>query len=235
MKFDIGNVVKYSGEDLIFLIGCPGSRWSSVFLDLAKNEAVNTTEWREENKWDQPVQNVKGEHIKIGIHRGVYWGPGNTYGEGFDKLFAMSKPEILAEFMEPFENWDKIKVIKSHWFAYHIEYLQALFPKAKIVSCYANDIDSFYWWHKCGGWGMLFPNYTWYNDDSKMLEQIKEENYRILKFNRDRNVTFNLLSTNEFYKNLGLPASENSDEGKLKCEVAIYDGSYISNFGHIIR
>lgn len=235
MKFDIGNVVKYSGEDLIFLIGCPGSRWSSVFLDIAKNPAINTSEWREENQWDQPVQNVQGDLIKIGVHRGVYWGPGNQHGEGFDRLFTMSKAEILTEFMKPFENWDKIKVIKSHWFAYHIEYLQALFPKAKIVSCYANDIDSFYWWHKCGGWGMLFPNYTWYGDDLKMLEKIKEENYRILKFNRDKNVPFNLLSINEFYKNLGLPLSETNGEDKLKCEVAVYDGSYISNFGHIIR
>jgi hypothetical protein len=236
MKFDIGNIKKYSGEDLVLMIGCPGSRWSSVFLDIAKSPDVNTSEWCEENKWDQEIENVWGELIYIGVHRGVYWGPGNTYGEGFENLFNMSKAEILTEFMKPFENWDKIKVIKSHWFAYHIEYLQALFPKAKIVSCYANDIDSFYWWHKCGGWGMLFPNYTWYNDDSRMLEKIKEENYRILKFNKDRHVPFKHMSLGEFYSNLGLSLPlENTGKDMLKCEVAVYDGSYISNFGHVTR
>jgi hypothetical protein len=235
MKFPMDNVVKYDGSDLIFLVGCPGSRWSSVYLDLCKNPSINTSEWAPQNKWDMPIKDVNNEMIVIGSHRGVYWGPGNTYGKGFDKLFAMSKSEILAEFMEPFDNWDKIKVIKSHWFAYHIDYLHNLFPKAKIVSCYANDIDCFYWWHKCGGWGMLFPKYTWYDNDSRMLEKIIEENSKILKFNRDKHVLFNLLSINEFYKNLGLPLTETNGEDKLKCEVAVYDGSYLSNFGHITR
>jgi hypothetical protein len=234
-KFSVGNVKDYAGEDLIFLIGCPGSRWSSVFLSLSKNPAINTTEWREENKWDKPINDVNGNLIKIGVHRGVYWGPGQKHGQRFDRLYDLSKIEILTEFMEPFENWDGIKVIKSHWFAYHIDYLHALFPKAKIVSSYANDIDSFYWWHKCGGWGMLFPNYIWYENDSKLLEKIKEENYRILKFNKDKNVNFKLLTQSQFYANLGLPPIALETDPVLKCEVAIYDGSHMPNFGHITR
>jgi len=234
MKFHIDNITKYDGSDLIFLVGCPGSRWSSVFLELAKNPAVNTTEWLPENKWDMLIQNVDNDLITIASHRGVYWGPNNQHGQNFDRLFAMLKPEILSEFMEPFQNWDGIKVIKSHWFAYHIDYLHALFPKAKIVSCMANDIDCFYWWHKCGGWGMLFPKYTWYQNDSRMLEKIIEENSKILKFNKDKNTPFELLEISKFYEKMGIP-TENSDDTTLKCEVAIYDGSHLPNFGHITR
>jgi len=234
MKFHVDNVKRYTGEDLIFLIGCPGSRWSSVFLNLARNPAVNTSEWRNENEWDMPVINIHGELTHIGVHRGVYWGPGHEHGHKFDDMLSMSKAELLSEFMEPFEDWDGIKVIKSHWFAYQIDYLHNLFPKAKIVSCYANDVDSFYWWHKCGGWGMLFPNYSWYQNDTRLLEKIKEENYNILKFNKDKETPFQLLNQSEFYEKLGLPATTDEPVG-LKCEVAIYDGSHMPHFRHIIR
>jgi len=67
------------------------------------------------------------------------------------------------------------------------------------------------------------------------LEKIIEENSKILKFNRDKHVLFNLLSINEFYKNLGLPLPETNSEDELKCEVAVYDGSYLSNFWHVTR
>jgi hypothetical protein len=234
MKFNIGNVKSYGGEDLIFLVGCPGSRWSEVFLTLADNPAINTSEWRDHNKWDMPVETVQGDIIDAGKHRGVYWGPGQEFGGKFDKLLALSKTELLTEFMEPFDNWDKIKVIKSHAFAYNMDYVYNLFPKAKFIACYANDIDSFYWWHKCGGWGILFPSYSWYNNDSNMLSKIKEENYNILRFNKDKGILFNLLSTSEFYSKLGIDCSVDQDP-ILKCEVAIYDGTFMPNFGHIIR
>lgn len=82
---------------------------------------------------------------------------------------------------------------------------------------------------------MLFPNYIWYENDSKLLEKIKEENYRILKFNKDKNVNFKLLTQSQFYANLGLPPIALETDPVLKCEVAIYDGSHMPNFGHITR
>jgi len=235
MKFKIENIVKYKGEDLIFITGCPGSRWSSVYNSIALSPLINISDKVEKNCYHLSMLHVDGTIRKIGNHNASYWGPYQGQGHKFDNLNELSKSEILNELMKPFLNWDKVKIIKSHWFAYHLEYLHNLFPKAKIVSCYANDIDSFYRWHKCGGWGITYPKYTWYNNDSRMLEKIKEENYRILKFNKDRNVNFNLLSINEFYKNLGLPLSETDGEDKLKCEVAVYDGSYLPNFGHLTR
>lgn len=236
MKFSIDNVTKYAGEDLIFLTGCPGCRWSSTYNFISKNSSINTTDQKEENVWHMTVKHVDGTLLNIGNHKATYWGPYHQHGQRFDNLYELSKSEILTEFMEPFENWDKIKVIRSHWFSYHLEYLHNLFPKAKIVSCYANDIDSFYRWHKCGGWGITYPKYVWYENDSRMLEKIKEENYKILKFNRDRNVSFELLKVSELHNKLNLPSEiPESEDVFIKCEVAIYDGSYLSNFNHLTR
>jgi hypothetical protein len=236
MKFHIENVTKYDGEDLILLAGCPGSRWSSTYNFIELSPLINTTDKTEENRFNLTILHIDGTFRKIGNHYASYWGPYHKQGHKFDKLNELSKAEILTEFMLPFSSWDKIKVIKSHWFSYHLEYIHYLFPKAKIVSCYANDIDSFYRWHKCGGWGITYPKYTWYEDDSRMIEKIKEENYKILKFNKDRDVEFKLLKISELHEKLGLPTEiEESEDVPIKCEVAIYDGSYISNFNHLTR
>jgi hypothetical protein len=235
MKFYIENIDTYEGEDLIFMTGSPGSRWSSTYKFMSENDSINTSDHKQGKTWDKDVRQGK-EFLKIANHRGTYWGPYNSHGKNFDKLNTLTKEEIISEFMYPFDNWDKIKVIKSHWFSYHIEYLSFLFPKAKIVSCYANDIDCFYWWHKCGGWGISYPNYYWYENDTRLLEKIKEENYRILKFNRERKVNFQTLSLYELYNSLNL--SNDKEEYKniyVKSEVAIYMGNYIIDFDHIIQ
>jgi hypothetical protein len=234
MKFDIGNVKDYGGEDLIFLTGAPGSRFSGAFRVMSNHPSVNKSEWKDEYVWDKLVHDVHGNRKFIGVHRGVYWGPGNTHGQKFDNMLTLTKSEILSEFMEPFENWDGVKVIKSHWFAYHLGFLHHMFPKAKIVSCYAEDIACFYWWHKCGGWGMQYPNYTWYENDTKMLEQIKQENSHILKFNKDKQTPIEFISNNDFYKKLGLSEIEGKHELELHCQVAVYSGGHIPDFQHVI-
>lgn len=236
MKFEIENILKYKGEDLILLTGCPGSRWSSTYNFISINSAINITDQNDENSYHMTVKHVDGRLLSIGNHKGTYWGPYHQHGHRFDRLYELSKTEILKEFMDAFENWDKIKIIKSHWFAYHLDYLHNMFPKAKIVSCYANDIDSFYRWHKCGGWGITYPKYSWYENDTKILEKIKEENYRLLKFNKDRDVNFQLLKISELHEKLGLPLEiRKSEDVFLECEVALYDGSYLSNFNHLTR
>jgi hypothetical protein len=67
-----------------------------------------------------------------------------------------------------------------------------------------------------------------------MLSRIKEENYNILRFNKDKAVSFELLNTSDLYNKLGMPMPLESEQ-TLKCEVAVYDGTFMPNFGHIIR
>ncbi len=234
MKYDIDDIKSYDGSDLIFLMGTPGSKWSSVHRMLCENPAINITDWSEEKSWGDDVfgLDMHGNINNLGVHKGSYWGPGNMYGKKFDRLDSLSKTEMLSEFMDAYENWDKTKIIKSHWFAYNIPYLHNLFPKAKLVFCYGGDLESFYWWHKGGGWGMSYANYSWYENDARMLEKIKEENSNILKFCIDRDVEFKKVHANELYEKIGLPHISEKNL-MTKCKVAVYSGEYISNFSYL--
>ena len=233
MKFEIENIREYDGADLILLIGCPGSRWSNIHSMLSENSQINNTDWSEEKSWESLTEGILGTVHRIGNHTGSYWGPGNMYGKNFGRLDLLSKEEILTEFMDAYETWDKIKVIKSHWFAYNIDYLHNLFPKAKIVSCYAGDLDSFYWWHKCGGWGLGYANYSWYEDDTRLLEKIKEENSNILKFNIDRDIDFKFMLRHELWENVGIPEEAEHDTTYTNCKIAIYSGGHVPHFKHL--
>lgn len=191
----------YQGEDLIIAMGAPGSRWSGAIRMLSlMYENINTTDNTEEHSYSKVVsrsaytsalkENVpKGKvdegngTVKIGWHRGAYWGPGNPAGNKFDVMNELTKEEIIEEFKKPFTNWDHgIKIIKSHWFSYHIPLLREMFPKAVLWAFYDTDEICLKWWHTVGGWDITYPNYEWYVDDETMLKQIGIENSEIRKY-----------------------------------------------------
>lgn len=229
LKFDVGDINSYSGEDLVLLVGCPGSKWSSIHRMLSENPKINNTDWARHREWDATITDIYGETNNMGVHRGAYWGPGNEFGKDFDKLNILNKAYILNEFMQPYTKWDGVKVIKCHWFAYHLNYISQMFPKAKILSCYAGDVESFYWWHKCGGWGIGHGGYSWYENDSRLIDKIKEENSSILKFNMDRDILFNYNTLEDMWSNLEIPATTEKTS-LTRCKIAIYHGGYIGNF-----
>ncbi len=172
--------MNYQGEDLIIVTGAPGSRWSGVIrlLSLICKE-INISD----NTNRRVYEKRDAEGKVIGWHRGAYWGPHNQYGHKFDKLNTLSKEEVLEEFKKPFADWDTgKKIIKSHWFAYHLPQLKQMFPKATMWSFFEEDKECFDWWHHVGGWDIYFPNYTWYVDDKRMMQQIGIENNNIKNF-----------------------------------------------------
>lgn len=238
MKFDIGSLNEYTGSDLIFVIGAPGSRWSSTAKIICESSQVNISDRKSERQWSRPLTRLNGETGPIGSHFGAYWGPGNLFGQRFDYLHSLSKQELLSEFMEAFDNWDGKKVIKSHWFAYNIPYLNNVFPDAKIVMCYVPDVECWYWWHKCGGWGSKYANYSWYENDERMLEQIKQENSHILKFGIDRDLQFKRYETEELWRILDItPVDDISIKERRnlkKNKLAIYTGGWQDNFSGLI-
>jgi hypothetical protein len=220
----------YAGEDLILLTGAPGSRWSSVHSiliscsdDFNKSE-ISPKPWR--------VKTIAYGTPLIANHRGVYWGPNNEFGEKFDYLHDCSKAYLLEEFNKPFKEPGKIKIIKSHWFSYNLKYLANVFPKAKIVLCYADEADCFYWWHKCGGWGIPYPDYTWYKNDSGMLKQIREENYHILRFCIENNLQLEFMKLPDLTDKLGINISKDFDYN-LNCKIAVFTGPAVADFTHL--
>ena len=117
MKFEIENILKYKGEDLILLTGCPGSRWSSTYNFISINSAINITDQNDENSYHMTVKHVDGRLLSIGNHKGTYWGPYHQHGHRFDRLYELSKTEILKEVSKELSLYPNIplKERKNEW------------------------------------------------------------------------------------------------------------------------
>jgi hypothetical protein len=179
----------YQGEDLILGTGVPGSRWSGVFKALMYVSHVNST--NVELQYGKKFFNTdRGEIKTYGWHYGTYWGPYHEHGNDFDKLNKMTKKEIIQEFAAPFDSWDRVKLVKSHWFVYHLELLTELFPRARIIGAYLPNDISFRWWHKLGGWDIGYPPYDWFVNDERMKKHIKIGNALMLAFFTERGIEF---------------------------------------------
>jgi hypothetical protein len=174
-----------SGKDLIFAMGAPGSRWSGTLRVIQMYHAcINHSDDRPERTYDRYSRdNLSDKEESVGWHRGAYWGPAHGFGQGFDNIKAnYTKETFLEECKKPFTNWNGVKIIKSHWFAYNIETLKEWFPEAKLLAIqFGSDIDTFAWWHYVGGWEIPYPHYDWYENNERMFEQIQKENKAINK------------------------------------------------------
>jgi len=196
---------EYQGEDLILAAGAPGSGWSGVINNICYGDEINRTDVGNADVYCQP--GYRGRHV------GTYFGPYENYGKQFDRLDQYSNDELLAEFKKPFRNFEGIKIIKSHQFCYSLDLLYEYFPKARYL-CVFRETDelTFDWWHKCGGWEISHPKYTWYENDERMLKQIAIENRAIHKFIDEKrlkvfNCVFDLM---EVYDFLNLTLTESS-------------------------
>jgi hypothetical protein len=207
-NFDFEN---YQGEDLIIATGAPGSKWSGMLNAVSFHTDVNESDKADHrNYFIYYKQADTGQILKMGWHFGVYFGPDNEYGHNFDNLKAISKEEMVREFAKPYTTWDGIKIIKSHWFAYDLDTLTKYFPKAKIIVVWAPDTSCFDWWSHLGGWNITFPVYTWYKDNIRMQEKVREENAYILKFVFEKNLKISKGNIKEICSLLGLTADSTS-------------------------
>ena len=222
----------YQGEDLILLTGAPGSRWTSAHTRLTKcstdfsSSEVSSEYWR--------IKTVQHPSPFIAGHSGVYWGPNHGIGEKFDDLHSCSKEYILDEINKGFTDNKGVRLVKSHWFSYNLNYLASMLPKAKILLCYGDELECYYWWNKCGGWGMGYPKYTWYQNDERMMRQIKEENYNILRFCTTHDLQLKYSSISEVCRELDIEFNIGNDS-ELNCKIAVFKGEILADFTHLQR
>lgn len=225
----------YTGHDLILATGVPGSRWSATLRVISFNKGINRSDERSQWQYERLVM-LNGNKTEIGWHRGAYWGPNHAQGYNFDKLHLMTKAEIVNEFKKPYDDWESgVKIIKSHWFSYHLPLLKELFPDAKFIATWKTNEFSFNWWHKVGGWDISYPHYQWYENDTRMKKQIAIENANILNF-------FDLkrYTVSETLQALGLPgempteAEIDSIDYRLKSLTEGTNNTYYDVFEQII-
>lgn len=158
------------------MTGAPGSRWSSVAKNIYFSSEIDSSD-------SSPTREYY--HAATGtyqpMHLGVYWGPGMEYGTWFDYLDKFSKSINQDEFDRPFSGQGK-RIVKSHVFSFHIDYLKKTWPEASLILVYRNNQRCLDWWTKCGGFNISYPLYKeHYKDIPTMESSIAKENNLILE------------------------------------------------------
>lgn len=155
-------------SEYIFATGAPGSRWSGVIKGIYYSPDINQSDY---NKNDVFYFHEEDEDDcdKRPNHFATYFGNGQPYGTHPD------------EWDKPFKAKSKgIKIIKSHDFAYQLDYLTKY--ACPVIIVYRSPIDCFEWWHEAGGWNIKYPNYEHYIDDNFMFLEIENQCAEIQRF-----------------------------------------------------
>jgi hypothetical protein len=146
----------------IFFTGVPGSRWSGIAQTLELLAGINTSDHSESRRYS---------HAGFGGHSGVY------FGEGMEFPASLTTLDTSA--------WQKrggCKIVKSHDWAYNLNSIKQMYSNVWIMLVYRPDKASFDWWKEAGGFDIAYPSYAWYENDEKMMAEIKKQNECILEF-----------------------------------------------------
>ena len=157
----------------IFVAGAPGSKWSSVVKNIYWSHSIDSTDYAENRLYYHDATGTMDL-----MHLGAYYDPGMEFGNFFDRLDQYTKQECEAEFDKPFSG-SGVRIVKSHVFAHHIEFIKKTWPDCPIVLVHRNNDSCLGWWVKCGHFDITYPSYHKYYKDLRNMARI------IAKQNRD--------------------------------------------------
>jgi hypothetical protein len=162
----------------IFVAGAPGSKWSSVVKNIYYSDSIDRSDYQDE--WTY-YHDASGK-MEL-MHLGAYFDPGMACPLPED-LTTLNRSQLEQIFAEPFQFKESknTRIIKSHVFSNHIDYLRELFPEVPIVIVHRNDDSCLGWWVKCGHFNITYPDYhEYFRDFKNMARIIKSQNADILK------------------------------------------------------
>lgn len=160
----------------IFVAGAPGSKWSSVVKNIYYSPDVDRSDYSEDRLY---YHDASGK-LEL-MHLGAYFDPGMEFGTFFDKLEQYTKEECEAEFDRAFApDSNGVRIIKSHVFSEHIDFIRQTWPECPIVLVYRSNDSCLGWWVNCGHFDITYPNYDLHYVNLKhMSQQIKQQNFGI--------------------------------------------------------
>ena len=166
----------------IFVAGAPGSKWSSVVKNIYYSPSVDNSDYSEARTYHHDADGVM--HL---MHLGAYFDPGMEFGDFFDKINEYSVKECEREFDRPFKGYG-VRIIKSHVFCHHIDFLKKNWPDCPIVLVHRNNDSCLGWWVRCGHFNITYPNYIkHYKNLYHMGKIINHQNADLLKSWHDYN------------------------------------------------
>ena len=155
----------------IFVAGAPGSKWSSVVKNIYYSSDIDRSDYTDERTY---YHEAWGQHELM--HLGAYWDPGMEFGTNFDSLDQLTPAECEAEFDRPFSGTGT-RIIKSHVFMHHIEFLKKTWTDCPVVLVHRGDDACLGWWVKCGHFDITYPDYhQYYKDLKNMAREIQRQN-----------------------------------------------------------
>jgi len=182
-----------------FVAGAPGSAWSMISFRMKKSvKGYDLSDETPERQYDLPEKH-KNENYQVEdkttwkakTHIGSYFGPYHEFGHKFDDLTVYDKniQDFYNECLGPYNDDTKPKkLIKSHWFAYNLDWLWENCKGHDIMLVWRDPDAADAWWHTMGGWNIKHPVYDWYENDTRMHEKIIEESNNIWKFGEEKGV-----------------------------------------------
>lgn len=159
----------------IFVVGAPGSKWSSVVKNIYYSPNIDRSDYSDERTYYHDAPGF----LDL-MHLGAYYDPGMEFGSWFDKLSDHSKAECEAEFDRPFSG-EGVRIVKSHVFAHHIDFLKKTWPDCPIILVHRPDDACLGWWVKCGHFDITYPKYDeYYKNLRTMGKIIRDQNHDIM-------------------------------------------------------
>ena len=160
----------------IFVAGAPGSKWSSVVKNIYYSADIDRTDYSEARTY---YHDAGDTGVKDLMHLGAYFDPGMESNLP-DNLEQFTREELEQIFDREFTG-RRIRIIKSHIFSNHIEFIKKNWPECPLILVHRNDDSCLGWWVKCGHFNITYPLYHEYYVDLKtMATIIKQQNKGIL-------------------------------------------------------
>ena len=154
----------------IFVAGAPGSKWSSVVKNIYWSTDIDHTDYSEARTYwhDAPGQ------LEL-MHTGAYFDPGMEFSLPED--LELHSKESLEQIFDSAFTGTGIRIVKSHMFSIHIDFIRRTWPNCPIVLVHRDDDACLGWWVKCGHFSITYPSYDYYFQDFKTMSQrIQEQN-----------------------------------------------------------
>jgi hypothetical protein len=163
----------------IFVAGAPGSKWSSVVKNIYYSPSIDRSDYSKERTY---YHDASGKMDLM--HLGVYFDPGMEFGRFFHRLPEYDYYQCEAEFDAPFSG-EGVRIIKSHVFADHIDYIKETWPDCPVVLVHRDDDACLGWWVKCGHFDISYPDYAeYYKNLRTMATIIRQQNAGIVAAQR---------------------------------------------------
>lgn len=153
----------------IFVAGAPGSKWSSVVKNIYYSPSIDRSDYSHRRTYYHDA----GGKMDL-MHLGVYFDPGMEFGDWFDRLDEHTKEECESEFDLPFSG-EGVRIIKSHVFAHHIDFLKSTWKDCPVVLVERDNDACLGWWVRCGHFDITYPDYADYYKNLRNMAWIIDQ------------------------------------------------------------